>query len=143
MQHNIKKLVASKHRKTFYDWLTTRFVVSLRNEDNFALKRSFTLNYAQILVFLLLSFILFSVFYFYIFKNLYDYYNNDYENERRLKLKYMKMSLKVDSLQKEVAMRDTFIQHFKTVIKTGKNVSALKQYSPSQPLNNDTTITKH
>lgn len=101
-------------KRTLYQILTTDFRVSIRNDENFALKRDFRINYAQILVVFAGLFFIISVFDFYIFSVINSYFS--YQNEKNDLIKFQQINLLVDTLQQEIARRDSFIKQFQQIV---------------------------
>lgn len=101
-------------KRTLYQILTTDFRVSIRNHENFALKRDFRINYAQIIVILAGLIFLISVFDFYIFSVVNNHLT--YQIEKNSIVKSQQINLLVDTLRLEIARRDSFIKQIQQVI---------------------------
>ena len=123
-------------KRTIYQWLTSNFIVSFRNEENFALKRSFTLNYARVLVFMMAGFIVIFFVDFYIFKVIDYFYADEYRKENIYQNKLISMNMSLDSLENEIAMKDSFINNFKTIVQGDIVVDKIKKKDPKTPERN-------
>ena len=103
-------------KRTLTSWLTNRYLLIIRNEENFAEKRSFSFNYAKIIVFaIFLSSIIF-ILSFYIITGILSTWLDPRENEADANRKIIELSAKVDSLAFELSNKDKFIMSLKDVI---------------------------
>ncbi|MDX2189407.1 MAG: M23 family metallopeptidase [Bacteroidota bacterium] len=122
----------NRKKQTIWQWLTTNFVVSIRNEQNFALKRGFTVNYAQILAIVVFGFILSAILNFYVFKVINDYYSGERSLENLYNKKLVQMSLRVDSLEYQISLKDSFITDIKDIVE-GKDIAKLNSIANDSP----------
>jgi len=108
-----------KERKTFSNWLTTKYLLIIRNEEDFAEKRNYQFTYAKavvvsfsiFLVVLFLSVIMVNTF-------LSRWFDPRY-GERQLKKQLIELTVKVDSLQNQNEILDNYIYTFKTMLTGG------------------------
>lgn len=105
-----------KPKFDFYEWLTTHFLVNIRNIEDFSLKRSYRLNYAKIILGILLFTLVVSSSSIYIYKRIDSYYSDEYKKERQLRRRIVMLNLAIDSLETEMAQKDTFIHRIKKVM---------------------------
>lgn len=105
-----------KPKKTFSNWLTTRYQLIIRNEENFAEKTSLGFTYSKIILFSVILFVvLLSISLFlvkYILSQWFDPRHEQLEANRQL----YELSIRVDSLAKEVDRKDRFIANFQRVL---------------------------
>jgi murein DD-endopeptidase MepM/ murein hydrolase activator NlpD len=103
-------------KKTLSSWLTTRYQLIIKNEDNFAEKTSIGFTYSKIILF---SVILFSVVFvislFLVETVLEKWFDPKYE-QMVLNQQLYGLALKVDSLAEEVQRKDRFISNFQRVL---------------------------
>jgi murein DD-endopeptidase MepM/ murein hydrolase activator NlpD len=103
-------------KKTLSNWLTTRYQLIIKNEDNFAEKTSIGFTYSKIILF---SVILFSVVFvislFLVETVLEKWFDPKYE-QMVLNQQLYGLALKVDSLAEEVERKDRFIANFQRVL---------------------------
>jgi murein DD-endopeptidase MepM/ murein hydrolase activator NlpD len=103
-------------KKTLSSWLTTRYQLIIKNEDNFAEKTSVGFTYSKIILF---SVILFSVVFvislFLVETVLEKWFDPKYE-QMVLNQQLYGLALKVDSLAEEVQRKDRFISNFQRVL---------------------------
>jgi murein DD-endopeptidase MepM/ murein hydrolase activator NlpD len=89
-----------KIKKTLYNWLTNRFLLIIRNEENFAEKRTISFNYAKLIVFGFTFFVLIFLFCLYLlYSPLFQFLNPEYQ-EKEKDRKILMLESKVDSLQR-------------------------------------------
>jgi len=103
-------------KKTLSSWLTTRYQLIIKNEENFAEKTSVGFTYSKIILF---SVILFSVVFiislFLVKTVLEKWFDPKYE-QVVLNQQLYGLALKVDSLAEEVERKDRFISNFQRVL---------------------------
>lgn len=107
-----------KKRKRVYDWVTKNYQVIIRNEADFAEKRTFTYNYAKISF--LISFLFAVVF---VTGVLFDRHviGSDEEAQRAvIEQKVIEVSEANEVLTHEIEQRDQFIHSVKTMISGGE-----------------------
>lgn len=103
-------------RKTLSNWLTTKYLLIIRNEENLSERSTISFTYTKLIVF---SFAIFIVLLFLslslsstILSQWYDPRHATLEANKKL----MQLSLKLDSLQYEVERKDMFINTFKSIL---------------------------
>jgi murein DD-endopeptidase MepM/ murein hydrolase activator NlpD len=105
-----------KPKKTLSNWLTTRYQLIIRNEENFAEKTSAGFTYSKIILFSVIFFaVMFVVSLFLVKTILAKWFDPKYaqmENNKRLD----ELATKVDSLALEVERKDVFIENFQRVL---------------------------
>lgn len=103
-------------KKTLSSWLTTRYQLIIKNEENFAEKTSIGFTYSKVILF---SVILFSVVFvislFLVETVLEKWFDPKYE-QMVLNQQLYGLALKVDSLAEEVERKDRFITNFQRVL---------------------------
>lgn len=105
-----------KFRKTFYTWLTNRYIVIVRNEENFAVKTTFSTNYAKIIVFTILIFAISSFLSFFLITTALSRWYNPKHAQMQAKRQVVKLASKVDSLAIAVRKKDKYINNIKAII---------------------------
>jgi murein DD-endopeptidase MepM/ murein hydrolase activator NlpD len=105
-----------KPKKTLSNWLTTRYQLIIRNEENFAEKTSAGFTYSKIILFSVIFFaVMFVVSLFLVKTILAKWFDPKYaqmENNKKLD----ELATKVDSLAVEVERKDMFIANFQRVL---------------------------
>ncbi|HYG04037.1 MAG TPA: M23 family metallopeptidase [Chryseosolibacter sp.] len=103
-------------KKTLSSWLTTRYQLIIRNEENFAEKTSVAFTYSKIILFSVILFsIVFVISLFLVETVLEKWFDPKYE-QMVLNQQLYGLALKVDSLAEEVERKDRFINNFQRVL---------------------------
>jgi murein DD-endopeptidase MepM/ murein hydrolase activator NlpD len=103
-------------KKTLSSWLTTRYQLIIKNEDNFAEKTSIGFTYSKIILFSVILFsIVFVISLFLVETVLEKWFDPKYE-QMVLNQQLYGLALKVDSLAEEVQRKDRFIANFQRVL---------------------------
>ena len=105
-----------KNKKTFSNWLTNRYLLIIRNEENFAEKSTFSFTYARLILLATIAFIVLMALSLLltrtVLKQWFDPRYEQMQSSRRL----AELTVKVDSLEMEVMSKDRFINNFKRVL---------------------------
>jgi murein DD-endopeptidase MepM/ murein hydrolase activator NlpD len=121
-------------KKTFTNWLVTRYQVVIRNEDNLAEKTTFSFSYAKLMVasfFALLFFLSLGLLLSHTI--LRKWLNPAYiEQENRNKLMHLYMSL--ENLEKKNAQQDKFIKMFQSTLEEKGEPSYALENMPVETL---------
>lgn len=106
-----------KSRKTVSNRLTTRYLLIVRNEEDFAEKTTFTFTYAKLILFIVsLSILMFIGSLFLVNTLLEQWFDPRYaqaESNRKL----IELSMIVDSLEQQVQKKQDFIYSFQRIVK--------------------------
>jgi murein DD-endopeptidase MepM/ murein hydrolase activator NlpD len=105
-----------KGKKTFSDWLTNRYLLVVRNEENFAEKTTFSFNYAKIIVFITITVIFLFSFSFYLSNTILSRWFHPAGRQMVLNKKIIQLSAVVDSLEDQLAYRDKALMGISRVI---------------------------
>lgn len=105
-----------KSRKTLSNRLTNRYLLIIRNEENFAEKTTLSFNYAKLIVFLVSAFIIFFVISLYLAKTLLSQWMDPRYAELETNRKLRELVLEVDSLEQEMEKKNVFITSIKNII---------------------------
>lgn len=103
-------------RKTLSSWLVNRYLLIIRNEENFAEKSTLSFTYAKVILLAVTVFVVLMLLSLLLVKTLlaqwFDPRHAQIEANKRL----YELQLQVDSLAIEVDMKDRFIQNFQRVL---------------------------
>lgn len=125
-----------KERKTFSNWLTTKYLLIIRNEEDFAEKRNYQFTYAKavaigfsiFLVILALSTLMVNTF-------LARWFDPSYA-KRQLKKELVELTVKVDSLESQNEVLDNYIYTFKTMLTGGVESASINSETSEENLEN-------
>jgi murein DD-endopeptidase MepM/ murein hydrolase activator NlpD len=116
-----------KPKKTFYNWLTSRYLLIIRNEENFAEKTTLSFNYAKLILFIVAVFAVFLTLSLSLSKTLLATWFDPQRKEIEINKKIAELSLAVDSLALEVDNKEKFIQTLKKIMDEDKDFLKTKQ----------------
>jgi len=105
-----------KQKKTLSQWLTNRFLLIIRSEENFAEKRTFSFTYAKLIVFSLLFFSLVFIFSFYLITTLLAKWFDPRQLQIESDKKIIQLSARVDSLSIEQKRKEEYIADFRRML---------------------------
>jgi murein DD-endopeptidase MepM/ murein hydrolase activator NlpD len=108
-----------KSKKTLSNWLTNRFLLIIRNEENFAEKRTFSFTYAKIIVFSFVILVLIFGISFYLLNTILAYWLNPKYARLEANNRIILLTEKVDSLALEVRRKDLYILNFRRMLTGG------------------------
>ncbi len=103
-------------KKTLSSWLTTRYQLIIRNEENFAEKTSVGFTYSKIILFSVLIFVVFLVISLFLVKTVLEKWFDPKYEKMVLDQRLDGLALKVDSLAMEVERKDLFIASIQRVL---------------------------
>lgn len=106
-----------KTKKTFSTWLTNRYLLIFRNEENFAEKTTFSFTYAKLLVFIVCLVLIFMFLSLYLSKTILAQWFDPRHSEIESNKKLIELSISIDSLAEEVRKKDIFIANFQKIVK--------------------------
>ncbi len=116
-----------KFRKTFSNRLTTRYLLIVRNEEDFAEKSTFTFTYVKLILFIVsFSILIFIGSLFLVSTLLEQWFDPRYaqaESNRRL----IELSMTVDSLEQQVQKKQSFITSFQQIVR-GDSITDNESY---------------
>ncbi|MEO1253768.1 MAG: M23 family metallopeptidase [Bacteroidota bacterium] len=120
-------------RKTFSNWLTNKYLLIIRNEENFAEKTTFSFNYARLLLILAgLGLVLLGVA-IYIVTVALEQWLDPRHAQMEANRQVIELSMTIDSLAQEVANKDVYIENVRKII-AGEEINQDLLISPESSL---------
>ena len=111
-------------KRTFSNWLTNRYLLIVRNEEDFSEKRTLIFNYGRLILLLAFIFILSMTLSVLsvntVLKQWFDPRYAEMEANRQV----LNLTLMLDSLQNEVQIKNNYIQNVKYILE-GQNLDSL------------------
>jgi murein DD-endopeptidase MepM/ murein hydrolase activator NlpD len=111
-------------KRTFSSWLTNRYLLIVRNEEDFSEKRTLIFNYGRLILLLAFIFILSMTLSVLsvntVLKQWFDPRYAEMEANRQV----LNLTLMLDSLQNEVQIKNNYIQNVKYILE-GQNLDSL------------------
>ena len=132
-----------KPKKTLSSWLTTRYQLIIRNEENFAEKTSMGFTYSKVILFSVILFTGLFVLSLFMSKTILAKWFDPKHEQMVLRQELLELALKVDSLGIEVDQKDRFIANFQRIL-SGDTINfkdpASHLQGEGQPLTKPTTL---
>jgi len=105
-----------KFKNTFYNWLTNRFILIIRNEENFAIRSTYRFTNIKLIVLGISAFLIVFFFSVYLISTvLAKWFNPEYA-QLEIAKRTIILSSKVDSLSYELDRKDQYINRFKMLV---------------------------
>lgn len=110
-------------KKTLSNWLTNRYLLIIRNEENFAEKKTIVFNYARlILIFSLFLMICMGISIYLVRSALEEWLDPRY-NQMKTHRELIEMNVALDSLEFEMTLKDQYIKNLRLIL--GGDLEAL------------------
>ena len=104
-------------RKTLSSWLTTKYLLIIRNEENFEEKSTITFNYSKIVLILLGISIVFLAIAIYLVTVVMDRWFDPRYAQMVANRQVYEMSVKVDSLVEQARLKDQYIGNIENIVR--------------------------
>ena len=105
-----------ENKKTLSNRLTTKYLLIVRNEENFAEKTTYSFTYAKIILGLFVVFMTLMLTSFYLATSLLEQWFDPRYAQVKATREVIQLSASLDSLVEEVNRKDAFIQNFKMIM---------------------------
>ncbi len=105
-----------KIKKTFSNWLSERYLLIIRNEENFAEKSSTSFTYAKLILLIVFLVIVFLTGSLFLTKSLLAQWFDPSHAQTENRKKLFELTIKLDSLEQEVDRKDIFISTFRNIL---------------------------
>ncbi len=105
-----------KPRKTLSNRLTTRYLLIVRNEEDFAEKTTFTFTYAKVALFIVSLFILILTGSLFLVSTLLEQWFDPRYAQAESNRQLIELSMAVDSLEQQVQKKQAFIGSFQRIV---------------------------
>jgi len=106
-------------KKTFSNWLTTKYLLIIRNEENFAEKHTYSFNYARLILIGVLVFLVSLLFSIFLVRTILEQWLDPRYTQREAKRQLIEMRVGMDSLKYQLVSRDIYIQNLQTILSGG------------------------
>jgi len=113
-------------RKTFSNWLFNRYLLIIRNEENFAEKSTVSFTYAKVIVLLVTIFMIILVMSFFLVETILAQWFDPRHSQMEANRNLIQLSLRLDSLEFEVNRKQQFINNFQRILKGDIDSDSLK-----------------
>lgn len=123
-------------KKTLSSWLVNRYLLIIRNEENFAEKSTLSFTYAKVILLAVTVFIILMLLCLLLVKTLLAQWFDPRHAQIEANKRFYELTIKVDSLADEVEKKDRFIRNFQRVL-SGDTTDAYEAYESSAFENRD------
>jgi len=127
-------ILTLKIRKTLSNWLSERYLLIIRNEENFAEKSSISFTYAKLVLLSVFLFIVVMTIALFLTRSVlaqwFDPRHAQIENRKKL----FELTMKLDSLEEDIGQKDLFIATFKNILAGNADSAALLWEQPEARL---------
>lgn len=103
-------------KKTLSNWLTNKYLLIIRNEENFAEKRTIGFTYAKGILVLMAAFIVALILSIYLVTFVLEQWLDPRYALTASNRELLDLSIKLDSLEREVNIRDTYLENVRKVL---------------------------
>ena len=116
-------------KKTFSNWLTTRYLLIVRNEENFAEKHTYGFNYARVILIGLVIFAIALALATFLIRGVLQQWLDPRYSERESRNQLIEMRLGMDSLKYQLISRDIYIENIKQILSGGLTADQIDSLS--------------
>lgn len=103
-------------KKTISNWLTNRYLLIIRNEENFAEKKTIRFNYARALLVATAGFLLAMAFSVYLVTVVLEEWLDPRFAMMQSNRQLVDLTMKIDSLEYEIALKDQYMTNIRKII---------------------------
>jgi len=103
-------------RKTFYNWLTNRYQLVIRNEENFAQKSAVSFTYAKVILFSSLGFVLILTIALFLSRGILSFLFDPRYEQLQTQLELVRLNQQIDSMAISLDRKERFVQKFKAIV---------------------------
>jgi murein DD-endopeptidase MepM/ murein hydrolase activator NlpD len=106
-------------KKTFSNWLTTKYLLIVRNEENFAEKHTYGFNYARVILIGLTIFVILLALATFLIRGVLQQWLDPRYSERESRNQLIEMRLGMDSLQNQLLGQSIYIENIRRIYSGG------------------------
>lgn len=122
-------------KRTLSGWLTNRYLLIIRNEENFAEKRTLTFNYARVILILAIGFFITLGLSVYLVTSVLEQWLDPRHAEMMANRRVIDLSMRIDSLETAAASKDMYIQNIKLILEGADSVYFATESTATSPQN--------
>lgn len=122
-------------KRTLSGWLTNKYLLIIRNEENFAEKRTLTFNYARVILILAIGFFITLGLSVYLVTSVLEQWLDPRHAQMMANRRVIDLSMSIDSLESAVASKDMYIQNIKLILDGADSMYIATQPTEVAPQN--------
>ena len=123
----------ARFKKTLSNWLNTRHILIVQNEEDFSEKATYKFTYAKIAFFSFLAFLVVLTIGIYLVNTVLAQWFDPRYAEQETRKDLVQMSISLDSLNQELENRDQFITSFKKIMQGDVVSNEVPKTEATQP----------
>jgi len=112
-------------KRTFSNWLTTKYLLIIRNEENFAEKHTYGFNYARVILIGLVIFLIALALATFMIRGVLQQWLDPRYSERESRNQLIEMRLGMDSLKHQLIGQEIYIENLRQIFSGGLNVDQI------------------
>ena len=122
-------------RKTLSNWLTNRYLLIIRNEENFAEKKTLGFTYAKVILLLGVAFLITLGIATYLVTFTLEQWLDPRFVQMQTNRKILTLTMKIDSLENDMLVKDQYVQNIKKIVSGDQSVlSTMEDEREGTPL---------
>ncbi len=103
-------------RKTLSNWLTNRYLLIIRNEENFAEKKTLSFTYAKVILILTAAFLITLSIAIYLVTFTLEQWLDPRFVQSQTNRKLLALTMQIDSLEQEMLIKDQYVTNIKKIV---------------------------
>lgn len=114
-------------RKTLSEWMTTKYLLILRDEENFAERGTYSFNLVRLVLLAAFLLTLFGALSFFLSTTLLEEWFDPRAEYQKINRQLVELETQVDSLTYNMAVKEKYIQNIKAILSGNLKVEELKK----------------
>ena len=111
-------------KRTLSGWLTNRYLLIIRNEENFAEKKTVSFNYARVLLLFTAFFVIMLAIALYVVTSLLNQWLDPRFTQTLANRQIVQMSMAIDSMEQEMLAKEKYVQNIRLILEGQDSIYA-------------------
>ncbi|MEQ8238819.1 MAG: M23 family metallopeptidase [Cyclobacteriaceae bacterium] len=103
-------------KKTLSNWLTNRYLLIIRNEENFAEKKTIRFNYARLILILFAGFLVALSFSIYLVTFTLEEWLDPRFAQMQTNRQLLELTMKIDSMEQDIELKDQYFNNLQRIL---------------------------
>jgi len=103
-------------KKTLSNWLTNRYLLIIRNEENFAEKKTIRFNYARVILILFAGFLIALSFSIYLVTFTLEEWLDPRFAQMQTNRQLLELTMKIDSMEQDIMLKDQYFNNLQRIL---------------------------
>jgi murein DD-endopeptidase MepM/ murein hydrolase activator NlpD len=132
-----------QQKRTLSGWLTNKYLLIIRNEENFAEKKTLSFNYARVILIAGILFLITLILAVYIVTSVLNEWLDPRHAQMVANRQVVQLSMHIDSLERQVTAQSRFIDNVRTILSgEAVNYGEINAYSEEQISSNEVVFSE-